>query len=140
MSTMYEVAPDHWIVHTGEEGNSEVIVELRMSRDEAARLIASETTRLARANPGNPIHDQIPQNVGFATLMSFVRSLDSGTRPATPSPAPPSPPQPKPYRQWIKQASFWGREFLRWLPYLNQFCKRENVSSSQGVSHSVTAP
>ena len=51
MATVTQVSPEHWKVHLGSEANSEVTVEVHMSRATAMKLAELETARVARLNP-----------------------------------------------------------------------------------------
>ena len=54
------------MVHLGSESDSEVTIEVHMSRDRANELAALETARLVRLNPGRA--DIPPQTPGIAAL------------------------------------------------------------------------
>ena len=69
MASVQQTAPDHWEVELG--AGSEVTIEVHMSREQAEQLVALETDRIARLNPGRT--DLPPANPGIAAL--FVLSL-----------------------------------------------------------------
>ena len=65
MTTVSRLSATHWVVHLGEQVDSKVTVELRMSEDQAGNLVKLETARMAELNPTNPIP---PVDVGLAVL------------------------------------------------------------------------
>ena len=69
MASVRQLSPEHWAVELGAE--SEVTIEVHMSREQADKLTALEAARIARLNPGRT--DLPPANPGIAAL--FVLSL-----------------------------------------------------------------
>lgn len=66
MATVSHVGRDHWVVHLAAKAQSEVTIEVRMSRDTAKKLAAREAARLQALNPGRD--DLPPEDVGTAVL------------------------------------------------------------------------
>lgn len=72
MASFREVSKDQWVMHLGKESASEVTVEVNMSREIAEKIIAIETARLAKLNPGHS--NVLPQTPAAAilTILSAV--------------------------------------------------------------------
>ena len=68
MATVLNPSPNRWIVHLASrsETDSEVTVELRMSKAAADNLARLVTARTAELNPGTPCSTK--ENVGTAVL------------------------------------------------------------------------
>lgn len=57
---------NRWVVHLATQTESEVTIEVRMSRETAEKLAAREAARLQALNPGRD--DLPPKDVGTAVL------------------------------------------------------------------------
>ena len=68
MASVLHPSPTRWVVHLASQSDadSEVIVELRMSKAEAANLAHAEAMRIAALNPDRT--DLPSENVGSAVL------------------------------------------------------------------------
>lgn len=68
MASIQHLAPNHWVVHLASRSvpDSEVTVELRMSRATADNLAHLEAARIAALNPGRP--GPASEDVGSAVL------------------------------------------------------------------------
>ena len=66
MATVKQPSSDHWVVHLGSESDSEVTVEVHMSRATAEKMATRETARIAGLNPDRD--DLPPTNIGGAVL------------------------------------------------------------------------
>ena len=64
MATVQQASPDRWVVHLGSQEDSEVAIEVHMSRKAAKRIADLETQRIAQLNPGRTDID--PQTIGLA--------------------------------------------------------------------------
>lgn len=66
MATVSKLDENHWQVHMGSRTNSEVMIEVHMSRAMAEQIAARETERLKELNRGR---DGVPpESVGSAVL------------------------------------------------------------------------
>ena len=66
MSSVRKNSDDFWEVYLGKQTDSEVIVQVHMSRKKANELVALETKRLAQLNPQRGV----PQPTLGAAVMS----------------------------------------------------------------------
>ena len=68
MATVLNPSPNHWVVHLASrsETDSEVTVELRMSKATADKLARLVTAQVAELHPGTPCSTS--QDVGSAVL------------------------------------------------------------------------
>ena len=68
MATVLNPSPNHWVVHLASQADadSEVTVELRMSKATADKLARLVTEKMAEVNPGTPC--STGENVGSAVL------------------------------------------------------------------------
>ncbi len=68
MATVQHPSPNHWVVHLASRSDpdSEVTVELRMSKATADKLAHLEAARIAALNPDAPC--STTENVGSAVL------------------------------------------------------------------------
>ena len=68
MATVLNPSPNHWVVHLAScsEPDSEVTVELRMSKATADNLARLVTARMAELDPATPCSTE--ENVGSAVL------------------------------------------------------------------------
>ncbi len=69
MSTVREVSPDHWEVHLASKDQSEVMVEVHMSRATARKIAELETARVARLNPE---HEDLPEWSPGASVLNVL--------------------------------------------------------------------
>ena len=66
MATVSKFDANHWQVHMGSRKNSEVMIEVHMSRAMAEQIAARETDRLKELNRDRD--DVPPESVGSAVL------------------------------------------------------------------------
>ena len=68
MATVLNPSPNHWVVHLASrsDADSEVTVELRMSKATADNLARLVTAQIAELNPDTPCSTK--ENVGSAVL------------------------------------------------------------------------
>ena len=66
MASVQQTSSDRWVVHMGSKEDSEVTIEVHMSRKAAAKIAALEANRIARLNPGR--NDLPPETPGMAVL------------------------------------------------------------------------
>ena len=68
MATVLNPSPNHWVVYLASraDADSEVTVELRMSKATADNLARLVTAQMAELNPGTPCSTK--ENVGSAVL------------------------------------------------------------------------
>lgn len=66
MATVWHDGRRRWVVHLAAQAESEVTIEVHMSRETAEKLATRETARLQALNPGRD--DLAPEDVGTAVL------------------------------------------------------------------------
>ena len=93
MASVSHPSPTRWVVHLASQSDadSEVIVELRMSKAEAANLAHAEAMRIAALNPDRT--DLPSENIGSAVLgiLTSVAAINRGNHASgTPSERPSS--------------------------------------------------
>ena len=77
MASVMNLSPGRWVVYLASQSasDSEVTVELKMSRETAKNLAYAETCRLAALNPERDVHPS--EDVGSAVLgiMSSIQTI-----------------------------------------------------------------
>lgn len=66
MASAERISPDRYVVHLASQSKSEVAIEVHMSRETAARIVANENARLAQLNPG--LKNVPPATLGAAAM------------------------------------------------------------------------
>ena len=76
MATVQQVSPDRWVVHLGSQEDSEVTIEVHMSREAAEKIAALEAKRIAKLNPDR--NDLPPETPGIAVLQVLGLFIANG--------------------------------------------------------------
>lgn len=77
MASVRHPSPTHWVVHLAStsEADSEVTVELRMSKATAENLVHAECSRTAALNPGRPRQDLGSAVLGIIASVAAIERV-----------------------------------------------------------------